>query len=356
MADGMADDEVRTDADDAAAGRPPVEPTAGAPATEPLAARSAPPATALAIRLLRALVSLLESIIAGLEATPPARTSDASGSDADLGALAALADLEAVDFDECTDTTTTLSAGTDTESEEATQPIADLHGALDSEPSEVTQPLPSTAGDLPVDEGFAIGETADSPRGWKRVLASVRAALPREIDAIVPDWALTGILVGSVVAFVWTGVTLFTGGFPSEVATAPPKAPPKQERPAPPPKKQPPAPPAPALKLTPEQSLIAAIQERVAEIANRYAEGLIQSIEANFRDSRLTVAVSDRWYELPPKRQDRIARELFERSRELDFTKLDVADTRGEPLARSPVVGREMVVLQRRDANAPQGS
>jgi len=41
------------------------------------------------------------------------------------------------------------------------------------------------------------------------------------------------------------------------------------------------------LELTPEQNLIASIENQVAEITDSYADGLIQSIQANFQGSRL---------------------------------------------------------------------
>jgi len=43
--------------------------------------------------------------------------------------------------------------------------------------------------------------------------------------------------------------------------------------------------PTPTLELTPEQNLIASIENQVAEITDRYADGLIQSIQANFQSS-----------------------------------------------------------------------
>jgi len=42
--------------------------------------------------------------------------------------------------------------------------------------------------------------------------------------------------------------------------------------------------PTPTLELTPE-NLIASIENQVAEITDRYADGLIQSIQANFQGS-----------------------------------------------------------------------
>ncbi|RMF20647.1 MAG: hypothetical protein D6756_13850 [Cyanobacteria bacterium J083] len=99
------------------------------------------------------------------------------------------------------------------------------------------------------------------------------------------------------------------------------------------------------LKLTPEQSLIAAIQTQVAEISQRYSEDLISTIEADFLASRLLVKVTDEWQELEPNRKKSIANEMLRRSRSLDFKKLEIINEKGELLARSPVVGKEMVIF-----------
>jgi hypothetical protein len=92
---------------------------------------------------------------------------------------------------------------------------------------------------------------------------------------------------------------------------------------------------------------VAAIQNQVAEITQQYGSGLIQSVEANFLQSRLIVKVSNEWYELPESEQDALADEILSRSGQLDFRKLEMTDLDGELLARSPVVGPNMVILKR---------
>ena len=57
----------------------------------------------------------------------------------------------------------------------------------------------------------------------------------------------------------------------------------------------------------------------MAEISDRYADGLIQSIQANFRGSRLTIKVAQDWYNLNQLQQDTLAARMLEWARELDF-------------------------------------
>jgi len=252
----------------------------------------------------------------------------------------------------------------------------------------------------PAEEEFAPERAAaepaapDAPGGLKgltiRLLRGAIAVLENLIEKLeqpaageaggLPGWLPTGVLALGAIVLIWLGVTLFSGETePEEVATAPPVAevepdsesqpstpqpveepiatsPEPEPAPMPPPAPKPQAPPkpksapksdVPELKLTPEQSLIAAIQRQVDDITSEYAPGSIQSIAANLRDSRLTVTVSDAWYDLDSEQQDRLADEMLARARSLDFAKLAIADENQDLIARSPVVGEGMVVFRR---------
>ncbi|MGD2183662.1 hypothetical protein [Lusitaniella coriacea] len=195
--------------------------------------------------------------------------------------------------------------------------------------------------------------------GWDWALAKIRTALPSFVSAKLSDWAITSILTGVVVLVLFSVVLLSASPpEPSTVAKAPPPPPP-----LPPPIEAPveieapqepepielePPPPPPPVMLTPEQTLIAAIQNQVTELTRDYAEGLILSIEADFLGSRLLVTVGEEWYDLPESEQDRVANDISARSRELDFRKLEILDPQKTLLARTPVVGQGIVILQRR--------
>ncbi|MEH2458193.1 hypothetical protein [Nostoc sp.] len=211
---------------------------------------------------------------------------------------------------------------------------------------------------------------------WGGLLRTIRLFLPSNLSTKLSDTALTGIVTGIAVILVWTTTTVFTGK-PTEVATVPPveKIPaltptittppesvvPKPQPPeeiTPPPEVQttPPTPepvpiptptPTPRIELTPEQALIAAIENQVAEISDRIASGLIKSIQANFRTSNLTVKISDDWYTLKESQQDKLAAEILQRSQELDFTHLEIIDSQNRLIARNPVVGTEIVIFKR---------
>jgi outer membrane biosynthesis protein TonB len=243
---------------------------------------------------------------------------------------------------------------------------------------------------------------------WERFLRQLRLFIPSSVSNNLSDPALTGILAGLVIVLVWTGSSLFTGK-QTEIATVPPveevpaptttvtsspaadipKAEPSAEItpvPEPTPTEEPeiepeieptpieepqavepeieptpieepqPAPtpePTAPVELTPEQALIAAIENQVAEISqktlgDRFPVGLIKSIQANFRTSDLTVKISDDWYALEAKQQNQLAADIFRRSQELDFSYLEIVDAADKLIARSPVVGTEMIIFNRK--------
>jgi hypothetical protein len=105
-------------------------------------------------------------------------------------------------------------------------------------------------------------------------------------------------------------------------------------------------------QLTPEEILVATIQKQVEEISDRVADGLIQSIQPNFGGSNLVITLGDDWYDLQSSQQDKLAAQMLERSRELDFSRLEAIDPKGNIVARSPVVGRDMIIFRRQDLSS----
>lgn len=101
------------------------------------------------------------------------------------------------------------------------------------------------------------------------------------------------------------------------------------------------------VQLSPEELLIASIQERVMEVTSQYTQGIVQTIQANFRADVLLVKVSNGWYELSDSQQDKLANQMLEKSQSLDFSTLEIIDKEENLVARSPVVGSQMIVLRR---------
>ena len=102
----------------------------------------------------------------------------------------------------------------------------------------------------------------------------------------------------------------------------------------------------PELTFTPEQTLIAALQTKLAEITQNYDSDLWEKIEVDLSQKSLLVRVTDNWYELDESRQNKLANEMLKRTRKLDFNKLEMRDSTGTLVARNPVVGDSIIILQ----------
>jgi hypothetical protein len=205
---------------------------------------------------------------------------------------------------------------------------------------------------------------------WDKFLQIFRLFLPSKVANNVSDFTLTAIF--AIFAVVIVGVTAtFLTPKPTKVATIPPDIPLVAEVTTPEPTPEPipeptpeptpettpePTPEPEAVQLTPEQALIAAIEQQLAEITvitvqtkedENIAINLIKSIQANFRTSDLTITISDDWYTLEPSRQQQLAADILKRSQELDFTHLQLVDAENKLIARSPVVGNEMIMFSK---------
>lgn len=224
---------------------------------------------------------------------------------------------------------------------------------------------------------------------WRGVLATIRSFLPENLSTKFSDLGLTGIIAALLTVVVWIGSTLLSNkppavaNLPTEVQPTPiaiaPAEPTEEIAPAEPsiaseeptptpnePEVEPTIPtppeltapaepeaiavtpePEPVIELTPEQTLIASIQEQIAQVSDRFADGLIQSVQANFEGGSLSIQVKDDWYSLKQSEQDKLANRMFNEAEQLDFTRLEITDPQGTLLARSPVVGKNMIIFKR---------
>lgn len=102
----------------------------------------------------------------------------------------------------------------------------------------------------------------------------------------------------------------------------------------------------PELTFTPEQTLIAALQTKLAEITVNYESNLFQNIQVDLPQTSLLIEVTDSWYELNESRQTKLTNEILKRSRQLNFSKLQFQDSTGTLVARNPVVGDRIIIIE----------
>lgn len=108
--------------------------------------------------------------------------------------------------------------------------------------------------------------------------------------------------------------------------------------------------------LTPEQTLVAIVENQISGAiadlhektqSESFSSKLINSVQADFASSTLTLKISDDWYSLEHPQQNKLAAEILERSKELDFSHLEITDSKNKLIARNPVVGNEMIIIKR---------
>ena len=107
----------------------------------------------------------------------------------------------------------------------------------------------------------------------------------------------------------------------------------------------------PKLTFTPEQTLIATLQTKVVQLTKDYTEKFVNSIEVDLSKSSLSVEVKDNWYELKETLQNKLANDILKRSRKFHFDKLELKDSQGTLVARNPVVGDQIIILQSHKGN-----
>ena len=101
----------------------------------------------------------------------------------------------------------------------------------------------------------------------------------------------------------------------------------------------------PKVIFTPEQTLVAALPSRISQAIKDYTD-FVETFEVNLAQNRLSVEITDDWYNLDESRQDKLANQMLERSRQLDFNKLELKDSTGTLVARSPVIGDRIIILK----------
>lgn len=103
----------------------------------------------------------------------------------------------------------------------------------------------------------------------------------------------------------------------------------------------------PELNFTPEQNLIATLTTKLGELAQDFSSEFIQDVQVNSPESSLIIQVTDGWYELEESRQNSLGNEILQRSRALSFDKLELKDKAGSLIARNPIIGENLIMIQK---------
>lgn len=98
--------------------------------------------------------------------------------------------------------------------------------------------------------------------------------------------------------------------------------------------------------LSPEQFLLKNIEDKLKTITQKYGENMVIKILVDFRENSITIALTDDWQNLKANEKNKLARELFEKAKSLDLYKFSLRDSRGNVLARSAVVGDDVIIIK----------
>ena len=108
----------------------------------------------------------------------------------------------------------------------------------------------------------------------------------------------------------------------------------------------------PELTFTPEQNFVAALQTKIANLTEDERTDFIDLIEVNLTKNSVLVKVNDNWYELNESSQNKIGNAILERSRQLKFEQLRFQDATGTLVARNPVVGNNIIIVETEKENS----
>jgi hypothetical protein len=182
----------------------------------------------------------------------------------------------------------------------------------------------------------AVGMWAGSMQQFRRILPD---PIRKFADAIA---------IATIIAIVTVGIWFVDGFFvPSikpSVATAP--AAPVATQPAPTMPAQPPLAP----QISPEQAFIDAITAQLSDITSQYPDDIVRSLSVDLARDRLIVQLNPAWYSIDDELQNSLTDRMWQQAQANHFSKLEIQDSQGISIARSPVVGKHPIILQRRQS------
>jgi hypothetical protein len=168
---------------------------------------------------------------------------------------------------------------------------------------------------------------------WTSGLRQFRRFLPAPIRRL-SDPILTVIVIAFITISIWFIDGFFIPGVKPSVANPPATSIDTQ--------------PIATTQVSPEQDFIEAIQTQLSDLTSQYPDEIIQTLNVDLARDRLIVQLNPVWYTIDEDRQNSLTDRLWLQAKENHFTKLEIQDSQGVAIARSPVVGKHPIILQRR--------
>jgi hypothetical protein len=181
---------------------------------------------------------------------------------------------------------------------------------------------------------------------WTVTLRQFRRVLPSPLRQL-SDAILTVLVVLLVTVSIWIVDGLFVPGVDPVVANQPTVVGTN------------PADVVAGANGSPEQAFIEAIQGQLSDFTSQYSDDIIQTLSIDIvgraspveNRNLLIVQLNPSWYQISDDKQDRVIDKMWLQAKANKFSKLEIRDSQGVSIARSPVVGNHPIILQRRQVN-----
>jgi hypothetical protein len=181
-----------------------------------------------------------------------------------------------------------------------------------------------------------LSPTATAIGFWTAIIQLFRRILPPPIRQL-SDALLTAILAIGLTVTIWLVDGWLATPAQTPVAMTPTAAIVAQ-------------PTSTAPSIDPEQAFIDAIQAQLNDLTSQYPDEIINTLQVDLPRDLAIVRLNPVWFTIDDLQQDRLSDRMWFQARANHFSKLELQDLTGQTIARSPVVGQHMVVLQRRQS------
>jgi hypothetical protein len=208
---------------------------------------------------------------------------------------------------------------------------------------------PITSESMPIDRAATVPSNHNRPNSkpapslteraigfWTAILQQFRRILPLPIRQL-SDALLTAIVVAIVTIAIWFVDGILAAPSQPQIITMPTTPVAIQTG-------------ASIGQISPEQAFIDAIQTQLSDITSQYPDDIIQTLQVDLPRDLAIVRLNPVWYLIGDAQQDLVTDRMWLQAKANHFSKLELQDAAGHSIARSPVVGQHMVILQRRQS------
>ncbi len=168
---------------------------------------------------------------------------------------------------------------------------------------------------------------------WAAIIQQFRRILPKQLRQL-SDAIVTAIVVALVTIAIWLVDSFALPGIDPSTTANPSTSPIVTIQPSSP-------------VINPEQAFIDALQTQLADVTSQYPDDIIQTLQVDSNSDRLIVRLNPVWYSIDKNRQNNLTDRMWFQAKANHFMRLELQDADGMAIARSPVVGQHMIILQR---------